>query len=461
MPLGCEATANVVIVDDDPTVTAVVARWITSWGFTSDTFRSVEEFASAQGQMEFEVVLLDQNLPGKSGIEGFAEINRRYPSVPVIFMTAEDTTCSIVRAIKAGAYDYITKPIDRARLQLVLERAAQYFRSGSRMDELERKSIDREQQIIGDSNIMRSLYRQVEKIARRDITVLIHGPSGSGKELVARSLHEQSPRAGGAFVAINCAAIPESLQESELFGHERGAFTGATERRIGRFEQARGGTLFLDEVAELSSSLQAKLLRVLQEKELVRVGGSQVIECDFRLVSASHQDLRQLVEADVFRADLYYRLAVVELQVPALADRGEDIILLAEKFLRDYGESDMALSSEATQALVKYGWPGNVRELQNAIHRATVMATGDIVRIKDLPCDVADAATNDVMSDESLPMQHWLSGSAASPSSMEAIERRAIEDAMLRTGGNVSEVVRQLGIGRTTLYRKLKKYGLR
>ncbi|MEM9112403.1 MAG: sigma-54 dependent transcriptional regulator [Myxococcota bacterium] len=454
------APASVAIVDDDRSHTIVLSRWLEQRSHEVESFEDITELLAASDRSDFDVIFLDRIMPNQTGPEAMPQLRRRFPDVPIVFVSVDDGTGSIVEAIQLGAYDYLTKPLDFPRLELVLSRAIEKRRLRERVGQLER--TDRGLDLLGEAQTMRMLLRQLDRVAGKNITVLIRGESGSGKELVARSIHLRSPRSEGSFVALNCAAVPETLQESELFGHEKGAFTGAIDRRIGRFEAAHGGTLFLDEVAELSPGLQAKLLRVLQEREFSRVGGTKTIRSDFRLLSASHRDLREMVEEGRFRADLYYRLAVFQVEVPPLRDRSSDIPLLAERFVRDFTtEAPKRISDAALRALAEYEWPGNVRELQNAIQRASVMATGDLIRLEDLPADVAQA----MGADSGQSTIDSVSATGVTPergeSRMEALERQAIVNAMEDTGGNISEVVRLLGIGRTTLYRKLKKYGLR
>lgn len=319
--------------------------------------------------------------------------------------------------------------------------------------------------IVGDSLQMRELYRQVERVAAADVSVLLHGESGTGKELVARAIHHLSPLSDGPFVALNCAAVAETLQESELFGHEKGAFTGADKQRLGRLEQADGGTLFLDEVAELSPSLQAKLLRALQERVFTRVGGNVEIRSRFRLVAATHRDLSAEVEAGRFREDLFFRVAVFECELPPLRERRGDVQRLAAHFLDQLGPGGarQPISPAALQVLEKHRWPGNVRELMNALQRASVMAAGEPIRPADLPPRVQRGA-DQAQSEQLLQAVAEASPATANgndPRSIEDIERAAIEAALVRHKGNLSTATRELGLARSTLYRKLKKYGLR
>jgi DNA-binding NtrC family response regulator len=374
-------------------------------------------------------------------------------------LTADGTAAPAAAALRLGAFDYLLKPVDRQQLLQTVQRAAATQRVA-----VERREAGASQEggyrgLIGESAVMRRLYRQIERVGASEVTVLVQGESGTGKELVAKALHLASPRAQGPFVPINCAAVPETLQESELFGHERGAFTGASARRTGRFEQASGGTLFLDEVAELDLGLQAKLLRVLQERTFFRVGGTEQIQVDVRVVAATHKDLRELASEGKFREDLYYRLAVFELDLPALRQRREDLPALVRHFMALLGERHqrpgLRLSEEANQLVLGYAWPGNVRELQNALERAVVGCLGDEIEPEDLPRRLREGARAPALVD----LQASSSGGGLSP--MEELERAAIAEAIRASEGNMSDVIRRLGIPRTTLYRKLRRYGLR
>ncbi|MEM9454685.1 MAG: sigma-54 dependent transcriptional regulator [Myxococcota bacterium] len=320
--------------------------------------------------------------------------------------------------------------------------------------------------LLGRSVVMLELFRRIERISPNEVTVLIQGESGVGKELVAKAIHRQSGRGTGPLVAVNCAAIPQSLQDSELFGHEKGAFTGADRARPGRFEQADGGTLFLDEVAELSLEVQAKLLRVLQERRFERVGGCKVRRSNFRLIAATHRNLEQMVQRGEFRLDLFHRLAVIELEVPSLRERADDVALLTHAFLdsftADAGVERPVLDEATREILGRYRWPGNVRELQNTLQRAVMMCEGGRIRPSDLPARVRNAveptsvATPDPAPPSASPVMESLGNRR-----LADIERAAIEATIKATGGNLAEVTRRLGIGRATLYRRLKKYGLR
>jgi two-component system response regulator HydG len=403
-----------------------------------------------------DAILLDVHMEGMSGLAALERLKRLYPSLPVIMLTADAAVPTAVQSIQQGAYDYLTKPVDRSRLLTVVRNAVEKHEMSARLRQLERELHGGGYGgIIGSSTPMRRLFRQLDRVAPSDVTVLIAGESGTGKELVARAIHENSGRATGSFVPINCAAIPETLQESELFGHEKGSFTGATSRRIGRFEQAHGGTLFLDEVGELSAGLQAKLLRVLQERMFYRLGGSEQIQVDVRIVTATHRDLQDRCRSGAFREDLFYRLAVFELELPPLRERPEDIPLLVQVFLERFagrhGRPEVGIGAAAMTALKTYHWPGNVRELQNAVERALVATLGDEVIPEDLPRRVREPGRPAKV----------LTRRVSDLQPMEELEKRAIREAIEAAEGNMSEVIRRLGIPRTTLYRKLKKYQLR
>ena len=365
-----------------------------------------------------------------------------------MILTADDAVETVVDAMRLGAHDYLAKPIVPDRLIASLEEAIEKNRlAHEEVAEPLAEALPDLPGVVGESEAMLDVVRQVGRVARSDVSVLLLGETGTGKELVARALHRSGPRRDGPFVALNCAAVPASLQESELFGHERGAFTGADERRIGRFERADGGTLFLDEVAELSPELQAKLLRALQERAIERVGGTELIRSDFRVVAATHQDLWEAVAERRFRADLYHRLAVFEIEIPPLRDRTGDVPLLTAAILERLVEGAApTLAADALRALQAYSWPGNVRELENVLQRAIVVADGGAILRRDLPRRILDPAS---------------ATPPAGTRTLEEVENQTILEAYERSGGNVSEIARELGIARATLYRKLKKLDLR
>ncbi len=477
MPDESRTQPLVLVVDDDPSILQLVAFWLEGVGYSVRPFASGEACLAALGTLMPDVVCLDISLPGMSGLDALARIRANHRLLPVVMMTGDTSVNTVVAAMNLGAYDYLAKPIQQAKLITTLRNAVEHARLQVRLTHLEREAEGRGYpNIIGKSEAMKRLFRQMDRVAASDITVLIHGESGSGKELVAQAIHETSGRAKGPFVALNCAAIPETLQESELFGYERGAFTGAAARRMGRFEQAHGGTFFLDEVAELSPALQAKLLRVIQERSFTRIGGNEEIHSDFRLLTASHKRLHEQVERGLFREDFYFRVAVFELDVPPLRARGDDVVLLAHHFMHTFArelKSNPSLAPESLSLFRAYEWPGNVRELQNAIHRAMVVCD-DIIKPQDLPSRVRASEyqvgqatveseavvapqghSNAARTGESIATHH----PSGEPLSLEEIEVEAIRLAMARNGDAVGKVVKELGIGRTTLYRKLKRLG--
>jgi len=406
------------------------------------------------------VILLDIHMAGIDGFQVVETLKRRQSDVPVVMLTGDAGVAQVVRAMQAGAWDYVTKPTDRRKLLTTVRNAADRGAMNVRLRQLEREAAGGGYgDMVGISKVMCDLFRTLDRIAPSDVTVLIAGESGTGKELAARAIHDNSGRRAGPFVALNCAAVPENLQESELFGHEKGAFTGASGRRVGRFEQANGGTLMLDEVGELSPGLQAKLLRALQERKFYRVGGDREIDIDVRILAATHRDLYADTQAGRFRLDLFYRLAVFEVSIPPLRERSEDVLVLAKRFLtelrRQYDQDGSAMSAAAAELLRAHVWPGNVRELRNALERAVVAAGDGTIEPHHLPPRIRNG-------EEATPP-----GAVATRETpdnithIEDVERKAIVDAIDATDGNVSEVIRRLGIPRTTLYRKLKKYGLR
>jgi DNA-binding NtrC family response regulator len=484
----------IVLVDDDRNLCDLVERFLDRAGHQVKVFHDGESFLAAMGAMMPDAICLDLSMPGIGGLETLDLIKERQRQLPVIILTADHTVDSVVAAMQRGAYDYLVKPIDRTKLVTTVGNAVERYRMSMRLLQLEREvGGEGYKNIVGESPAMKELYRQMDRVAASDITILIHGESGSGKELVAQAIYEASGRKSGPFVALNCAAIPETLQESEIFGHEKGAFTGAVTRHIGKFEQANGGCLFMDEVAELSPTLQAKLLRAIQEKKFHRVGGSTQVHSDFRLIAATHRNLLDMVKRGLFREDLYFRIAVFELEVPPLRDRGEDVVLLAERFLDRYkpkGGSRPRLSNDVIELLKVYSWPGNVRELENIVQRCILIAKGGVVHPEDLPPRLqvsatqsppaggeavpeeravrdaerhegAPAAADPAKSREVLPAEPSRRPGRLETLDLQELEKRAIHQALQEANGNLSQVVRLLGIGRTTLYRKLKAHKLR
>ncbi|MEE4270286.1 MAG: sigma-54 dependent transcriptional regulator [Thermoanaerobaculales bacterium] len=451
------ATTTVWVVDDEPAIRELLSVIVSSEGHEVEVFAGGAEVLACADPPPG-AVLLDLMMPEVDGVAVLKELKRRHPNLPVIILTAVNEVSRAVEVTKLGAYDYLVKPIDQERLRTTLDRALSH---ASLTDEVVRLKSELGARydvtnIVGSSTAMRQVYSQIEKVLSSDITIFISGESGTGKELAAKAIHYGSLRSDGPFIDVNCAAIPEGLQESELFGHEKGAFTGALATHPGKFEQAAGGTIFLDEVGEMSASAQARLLRVLQERCLQRVGGTQTIELDVRVISASNRDLEQMVADGSFRQDLFYRLVVFPIELPALRDRRDDIPLLVdhfiEKYARDTGKRVTGIEPTAIAALKAHEWPGNVRELENVIHRSLLVAEGSEITADDLPAGLGSRSA-DPGATSSAPISVAMS--------LEELEKAAIEKALKRHEGNLSDVARQLGIGRSTLYRKLEQYGLR
>ena len=445
------------IVDDEPAIRELLTVIVTSAGYEIETFAGGAEVLACADPPPA-VVLLDLMMPEVDGIEVLKELKRRHPTLPVIILTAVNEVSRAVEVTKLGAYDYLVKPIDQERLKTTLNRAVSHGNLSDEVVRLKTELGDRYdiKNIVGSSAAMRHVYSQIEKVLSSDITIFISGESGTGKELAAKAIHYGSLRSDEPFIDVNCAAIPEGLQESELFGHEKGAFTGALATHPGKFEQAAGGTIFLDEVGEMSPSAQARLLRVLQERCLQRVGGTKTIDLDVRVISASNRNLEQMVADGSFRQDLFYRLVVFPIELPPLRDRRDDIPLLVdhfiEKYARDAGKRVTGIQPTAIAALKAHGWPGNVRELENVIHRSLLITDGPEITDADLPPGLG-STSGDGVGGSSAPISVAMS--------LDELERAAIEKALKRHGGNLSDVARQLGIGRSTLYRKLEQYGLR
>ncbi len=444
----------ILVVDDDFAHRTMLKTLISGWGYDVSEADDGATAIEAVQRGPFDLVLMDIRMVGVSGIEALEEIRRLNPALPIILMTAYASVETAVEALKKGAYDYLTKPLDFDELRLVLERGLEHThlkeenlllkeRLGIRFD---RRSI------IGRSEAMAKLLDLVAQVAPSEATVLLNGESGTGKEVIAAAIHYNSVRRDGPFVKINCAAITETLLESELFGHEKGAFTGADRRKEGKFRQASGGTILLDEVSEMSLAMQVKLLRVLQEREITRVGGEEVIPIDVRVVTATNRDLVREIVAGRFREDLYYRLNVVTLQVPPLRERKEDIPLLAVHFLKEFAEKNrkeiQGFTPRALDRMLRYSWPGNVRELMNTVERGVVLSRSDYLDESDLSPILL---SKDAPEERIEPAGGW--------ASLEIVEKTTILKTLEEAGGNKSEAARRLGITRRTLHQKLKKYG--
>lgn len=448
-------TLEILIVDDDAVHRRAVRLNMAGWGYSVTEADDGEEAVRQARVRTFDLILMDIRMTKMSGLEALEQIRKISPAVPVIIMTAYASVETAVSAMKMGADDYLTKPLNYDELQIKIARTAERRRLKNENEYLKERlgeKFDR-RHMIGQSKAMIRLLEMVEQVAATQATVLITGESGTGKEMIANAIHFNSSRREAPFVKINCAALTETLLESELFGHEKGAFTGADRRREGKFVQADGGSIFLDEVSEMSPAMQVKLLRVLQERELTRVGGQDVVRVDVRLIAASNKDLIKEIREGRFREDLFYRLNVVALALPPLKERAEDIPLLAQHFLKLFAERNAKAISgftpRAMQKLTAYAWPGNVRELMNAVERAVVLSRSDTVDEDELVFPMADQCLSPDASRTAAP-------TTGLP--LEAVEKQSILEAMKAAGGNKSEAARRLGITRKTLRKKLEKY---
>ncbi len=448
---------TILIVDDDKNVNKMIEA-----SLRKERKYDLESALNGEACLKYireslpDLVLLDIQMPGIDGIETLKKIKQENHRIPVIMMTAHGTIERAVESMKLGAYDFLTKPFERDRLLVTVNNALVNSSLRHQVEELRAELKDKYafENIIGQSGLMQNVFRSLEKITNSNVTVLIQGESGTGKELIARAIHHHSEARGGKpFVAVNCAALPESLLESELFGHEKGAFTGATNRRVGKFEQANGGTIFLDEIGLMSPATQSKLLRVLQEREFERVGGNEIVKVDVRVISATNKDLEEAMKKSEFREDLYYRISVFPIKLPSLRERKDDVYPLAVHFLAKYnaqeGKEIEGISTDALELMTAYNWPGNVRELENAIERAVVLANGPELLANDLPAAVRAMGEKKIYESDNT-LASWI----------EKLEEQALREALLECEGNISQTAKKLGIGRATIYRKAKKYGL-
>jgi nitrogen regulation protein NR(I) len=461
---------HVLIVDDELNIRRVLAAMLAREGYEVTTAADGEQALAVLHKTPVHVVVTDLVMPRLGGLELLQRVSADYPDVPVIVITAHGTVDSAVQALKAGAFDYVTKPFEQEELKKVIAKA-------TRAHEIERQNVHGAATggdgppLVGQSASMRQIYEIVAKVADSPSTVLITGESGTGKELIARELHRRSSRRDKPLIKVNCAAIPKDLVESELFGYEKGAFTGAVGSKPGRFELADGGTLFLDEIGEIPVEMQVKLLRALQESEFERVGGIKTLRVDVRLVAATNRDLEELIREGRFREDLYYRLAVVPIALPPLRDRREDIPLLVQVFIAKYdqrlGKKVERVDDEAMAMLLAYGWPGNIRELENLMERSVLFADGPVIHGASLPDALREKAPGPAVPIAAVgPL-----GAIAAPSgaSMKEIVRQAqaelekelIGRALEETGGNVTRAAKRLQISRKSLQVKMKELGLR
>jgi DNA-binding NtrC family response regulator len=446
---------HVLVVDDEKPQRDILTVVLEGEGYTVETASNVSQALSAYRNHQADVVVTDLSMPERDGLALLEELIKLHSEALVILVTAYGTIGSAVQAMKKGAFDYLTKPVDREELLITIARAFERLHLVKENRRLQQQLFDtfRVENIIGHHPLMEELSRTIKKVAPSQATVLITGESGTGKELVARALHAHSPRAPRPFRALNCAAVPETLIESELFGHEKGAFTGAQARQIGLFEAVDQGTLFLDEIGDLSLPLQAKLLRVLQEKEIRRIGGREDIKVDVRVVAATNRKLATAIKQGTFREDLYYRLNVVSIHVPTLRERATDIPELVGHFLKKYaaasGKTVKGVTNGALRLLVDYPWPGNVRELESVIERAVLLCDAERIDVGDLPAGVRSRVTPLTQLDFELPAEGF---------SLEGFERKLLETAMARSNGVIAKAAKMLGLTYKTMQYRLEKF---
>ena len=462
---------RVLVADDELNMRRVLEAMLRREGYDVITAANGVEAMGGMGTKGgIHTVITDLKMPGLDGMGLLKRLSAEYPDVPVVMITAHGSVESAVEAVKLGAFDYLEKPFEQEQIRQVVAKALNTYALARRDARPEEPSGHGRFRLVGQSPAIRTIYGVVEKVANTPSTVLISGESGTGKELIARALHENSSRHAGPFIKINCAAIPKTLMESELFGYDKGAFTGAVGAKPGRFELAHGGTLFLDEIGEIPIEMQVKLLRVLQESEFERVGGIKTIKVDVRLVTATNRDLLAEVGAGAFREDLFYRLNVVPIHIPPLRERREDIPLLADHFIAKFNDrlkkEIAAITPEAVERLVAYQWPGNIRELENLMERTVLFCEGPEIRVSDLPPEVAGAAAPQPSSVAHAPGEETLrpapeSLKEAVRAETERVERELIQRALDATGGNVTQAARKLKISRKSLQTKMKELGLR
>ncbi|MDH7604930.1 MAG: sigma-54 dependent transcriptional regulator [Melioribacter sp.] len=447
------------IVDDEESILKMLTHWCKNqWGYKVKTFLSGAGVIDALSE-EPDLILLDIMLPDINGNELLIKIKQQNPQLPVIMLSAQGSIEVAIESIRLGAFDYFPKPIDKNKLESAIRNAIKNYDLERELKKL-KENIQKEysfDNIVSADKKMQEAFKMVSKVLDNDITVLIQGESGTGKELIARAIHYNGKRKNAPFVVVNCASIPRELLESELFGHEKGSFTGAHQRKIGKFELANGGTIFLDEIGEMEMSLQAKILRVIQQKEFERVGGNEVIKTDVRIISATNRDLKECVDKKLFREDLYYRLSSFPIYIPPLRERKADIVVLIDHFIKQlnekHGKNIKGVTKNALKLMYDYNWPGNVRELENTLERCMILTDGDYIDVDVLPPSIT-SQTIAVDSKTAL----FSDDSPIIP--IEKLEELAIRHAIKATGRNMVEAARKLKIGRATLYRLIKKYNI-
>lgn len=450
--------ATILLAEDDRSTRSSLSQFLRGLGYEVTEASTGNEALEHLSAKPFDIVVTDLMLPGVGGLDILRALQTEAPGTLGIVITGFGTVQNAIQAMRLGVFEYLLKPVNFDELQIVLERALEFQRLGKENRQY-KKEVQRQfglQNLIGHSDAMRRILDLIEKVADSDSTVLIYGESGTGKELVARAIHYRSDRMDKPLVPINCAAIPSDLLESELFGYEKGAFTGAHRTKIGRFEYANGGTLFLDEIGEMSPQLQVKLLRVLQEKSFERLGGVRPIQVDVRIIAATNRDLEKAIEEGKFREDLYYRLSVIPIHIPPLRERREDIPLLVEHFLEKFnsekGRSVSGFSPKAMERLIEYSWPGNVRELENLVERLVVLKRSGTIELEDLPDKIRFGPAKDPLGAIVLP-----EGGIRLEETIHRLERELILQALRRTRGVKKEAAELLGMKRTTLIQKMKR----
>jgi two-component system nitrogen regulation response regulator GlnG len=450
---------DLLLIDDDPALILTQLRLaFLDPSYRIETARTGAEGIERIGAGRPDVILLDVRLPDRSGLEVYREIRRLDPRIPVVFVTVVKTADETIEAMRQGAYDYLFKPLDLHQLRRVVGEALEVGRRMYQQTVVSETDLvpDKHDAIIGSCPAMREVYKAIGRVADQNVPVLISGESGTGKELIARAIYQHGPRAKAMFLALNCAAIPEQLLESEMFGHEKGAFTGANRRRIGKFEQCNGGTLFLDEIGDMSPHLQAKILRVVQEQTFERLGGNETIRTDVRLIAATHRDLKAWSAVGKFRSDLYYRLAVFTIHLPSLRERSDDLPMLVQFYLRRFsGELRREVREVAPDSLERlrgYSWPGNIRELQSVLKQALLQAHGEVLLPEFLPADLLEERRGGKVC-EAVP--RFRPGMT-----LAEVEREAIQECLFQTGGNRQRAAELLKISTRTLLRKIREYGM-
>ncbi len=461
--------AKILVIDDEKNITSSFEKIFGDEGYKVVSAQSAEEALKVLKSESMDVTIMDIRMPGLSGLEALAKIKVIDPKLPVILMTAFGTTESAIDAMRLGAFDYVVKPFEVPTVKAIIEKAlsaSSFMKTGVFVDE---ESMVQGEVIIGKSSKMQEVYKLIGRVAVSDVTVLLRGESGTGKELVARAIYHHSNRKDKSFLAINTAAIPETLLESELFGYERGAFTDAKDRRIGKLEQCNGGTLFLDEIGDMPPHTQAKILRVIEDKSFERLGGNQPVKTDVRLIAATNKNLEEMIREGKFREDLYYRLNVVAIELPPLRERKDDISRLAQYFLKKYGREfdrqDVRLSDEASKKLTDYSWPGNVRELENVIKKALLLSKGEALLPEYIQITQRNDETKKSLTAFDELLRQFMKNESVEgrlyDEVLSKVEKTLIQEVLTQTKGNQTKAAKILGLSRPTLKEKIDRHGLK